>query len=196
MLQSILDNLNSIVIEPIGGSFSITTYAITPGSIIANGQLSLSAPLVELIAAEPCDDAIVTEIIHSGAVELPGQWVVTIPIIGDVSGDFLVSASGFTAEVLVSLLNPDISGAVTPTDFDRAVGSVTLTDFQATGLEFSATGFQGLGDDLIAALVPILQGQILAILHDILSISVDNAVGLLQPVLVAIPPPVTIQVIP
>ena len=196
LLQSLFDDLGSINIDPIIGSFEGIPYVITPGSITANGQLSLSAPLVEVTSAEPCDDAIAAEIDYQGTVELPGEWSVTLPILGGITGEFLVTISGISAEVLVALLNPDISGVTVPTEFDRAVESVTQTDFQVASFTLSATGFQQLGDDLISIFVPFLQTQIETLFNSAMSDVVGNSIVELQPIFEVIPPPVVIQVIP
>jgi hypothetical protein len=192
-LMPLFDQLSEVDIPPVSGSASGVDYAIIPVAVEAEEPLNVSAPLLELTDQEPCEDAVALNV-GFGEILVHGIWTIELPLNVQFSGSFEVSGAGGTANFLAPLANPDISGVTMPTLFHRNVESLSVEAIDFGNFHVSTTG--ALPDDLIMLILPLIESHIASVLFDTINNVLNDAAAQIQPLLVAIPAPVTIEVTP
>lgn len=162
--------------------------------IALSGQASLLASLAEDRASEPCSDAVVVQAGYS-SFSITGDWSTTVLGL-PVSGEFTIIISDISADLRAGLLNPDISGVVSESTFDRNYEGTLSGTGGAGFVDVEVTGLNGLGDDLATLVIPLFNNLIAStidtMIQDIFSLASDD-IGIF---LASQPAPVSVVVSP
>ncbi len=184
-------------VDPFSGSFALNAltvdYSFSVTTISPDAaMLSIVAPLAELLESQPCDDAIIADVVLPDT-SVTGTWDIDVTVFGGTvsfTGDFMADVTGATLEVTVLLSSPDLSGVTMSTSFDRTVQSVALTGATTPTINI---GFQGdsLVADVLNGLSSILQTTLNSSLVEVIRNTVETG---LADVLSDLPAPVTVEV--
>lgn len=157
------------------------------GAIVFDSNESAAVQFVELIAAQPCDDAIEVSANTSGAT-IAGTYEVDLGFGIVLAGTFSVDVSNFMVASLVELSELDL-GTISVGSYDRDVASVSTVGVDGGNVSVQVDGPIGTYGNLLANLVESYFSDALA---TAVASEIANSIGNGS---LFIAPPVTVEVL-